>query len=100
MKRSRKYRSDRSILSLSASAPSLFSSMCGFFIPVLLSIVMTIAKYFLMWFTALFYPSIVLPYDPSSISFYFELVANAVLAPIIFKFLDLFSYMLIAESDI
>ena len=72
----------------------------GFFIPVLLGIVMTIAKYFLMWFTALFYPSIVLPYDPSSISFYFELVANAVLAPIIFKFLDLFSYMLIAESDI
>ena len=72
----------------------------GFFIPVLLGLVMTIAKYFLMWFISLFYPSIVIPYDPSSMAFYFEIAANALLAPIVFKFLDLFSYMLIAESDI
>lgn len=72
----------------------------GFFIPVLLGFVMTLIKYFLMWFTALFYPSIVIPYDPSSMAFYFELAANSLLSPIIFKFLDLFSYMLLTESEI
>ncbi len=72
----------------------------GFFIPVIMGLIMTAAKFFLAWFISLFYPSIVLPYDPSTIAFYFELAANALLAPIIFKFLDLFSYMLIPESSL
>lgn len=72
----------------------------GIFIPIILSLVMTAAKFLLSWFISLFYPSIVIPYDPSTAAFYFELVANALLAPIIFRFLDLFSYMLIPEDEL
>ncbi len=72
----------------------------GIFIPVLMGFVMTIAKFLLSWFISLFYPSIVIPYNPSTVSFYFELAANALFAPIVFKFLDLFSYMLIPEDSL
>ncbi len=70
----------------------------GFFMPVLIGFCGTFAKVFIIWILSLFYTSII-KYQIFSIMFLFELVANSLLAPFVFKFLNLFRTSLNIKSE-
>lgn len=71
----------------------------GFFLPALLGLCATLVKAFIVWIISIFFPGSVVPYNFISLKFIFELVANAVLTPLIFKFLKIFSHMLLLENE-
>lgn len=71
-----------------------FIGFTGFFMPCVLGFTATITKVILIWLVSLFYPSIVINYNPFSVAFFFELVANTFLAPVIFKLLSSFVRLL------
>lgn len=61
----------------------------GFTIPFTIGIVSTLSKAFIIWIISLFYTSIV-HYNVFSWNFLFELIANALLTPVIFKLMNCF----------
>lgn len=70
----------------------------GVFMPCLIIFVATMAKVLFMWVLSLFF--INLPkYDVFSLSFVFEVVANVVLAPIIFRVMSAFKTLLSLEDE-
>lgn len=71
----------------------------GFFIPVLLGLCATIAKTIVIWIVTLLYPSTVLNYNPFTIAYLFELAANSLLSPLIFKFLSLFEKRIVLKME-
>lgn len=62
----------------------------GVFFPVLLGFLATLFKAFIIWIVFLFYPNVNLKYSLFSVSFAFELLFNAILTPLVFKFMDIF----------
>lgn len=62
----------------------------GFFIPVLIGLGATFLKVFITWLMTLFYPNTVLNYNIISMNFFFELLFNSILCPVIFKILSCF----------
>ena len=62
----------------------------GVFFPILLGSLATIFKAFLLWVISIFYPNLNLIYTVFSFSFLFELLLNAILSPLVFRFLDIF----------
>ena len=62
----------------------------GFFMPAILGGAATLLKSFLVFLIALFYPAVHASYRIFSVSFIFEFLCNALLTPLIFKFLSLF----------
>lgn len=70
----------------------------GFFMPVLIGFCGTFAKALIVWLMSLFYTSII-TYQLFSVMFLFELIANSLLAPFVFKFLNLFKNVLSTKSE-
>ena len=62
----------------------------GIIIPAVLGFCATIIKCLLILFIAFLFPSSVVKYNPFSMMFLFELCANTVLTPVVFKILGIF----------
>lgn len=71
----------------------------GIFIPMLIGFCATLLKALVIWLISFFFQESVVPYNILSLKFCFELIANSVLTPIVFKFLRIFSNMLLLENE-
>lgn len=70
----------------------------GILLPMVLGFVATLAKAGLIWVVALFYPLGIQTYELFSVSFVVELTLNTILAPLTFRFLDLFAPLVTVEK--
>ena len=71
----------------------------GFLLPALAGLCATLFKALVILMISVFFPGSVLFYNLVSIEFLFTLAANALLTPLIFKFLGLFNSMLLLENE-
>lgn len=62
----------------------------GIFFPFLLGALSTVFKAVVLWCITVFYPNVSIPTEAFSFAFGFEVLFNALLAPLVFKFLDIF----------
>ncbi len=74
-------------------------NMNGIFIPAVVGALATLAKAFTIWVLSAAFPISVNHYSLLSTSFLFEISANAVLTPIIFKFLGIFKATLLIDTE-
>ncbi|WP_407429042.1 rod shape-determining protein MreD [Treponema sp.] len=74
-------------------------NMNGIFIPVLIGFCATLIKTTIIFIISVFFPNSVVPYSIFSISFLFEIAANSILTPVIFRFLDIFSGMILLNPE-
>ena len=74
-------------------------NMSGIALPVLIGFSATIIKVILIGMISVFFPDSIVPYSLLSKAFLFELAANALLTPLVFKFLDLFSSLLLLNPE-
>lgn len=88
----------RTVIGYVAGKFSKSLNISGFFLPALLGFSATLAKALVIWIISIFFPGSVNSYNLVSVQFLFELFANAVLTPVIFKFLGIFSNMLLLEN--
>ena len=88
----------RTIIGYAAGFLNKNFNMGGIFLPLVLCALATVAKAFLVAGASVFFPLSVNRYAIFSTPFLFELSANAVLTPILFKFLSLFSRNLLVEN--
>ncbi len=70
----------------------------GVLLPMLLGFVATLVKACLLWIISLFYPLGIQTYVLFSVTFVVELFLNTILAPITFRFLDLFAQFIVVEK--
>ncbi|MBQ0052748.1 MAG: rod shape-determining protein MreD [Treponema sp.] len=87
----------RTIIGYVAGIFSKSLNIVGFFIPAFLGILATLVKALLIWFISIFFVNSVNSYNLLSVQFLFELGANAILTPFVFKFLGIFDKMLLLE---
>ncbi|MGP1457837.1 MAG: rod shape-determining protein MreD [Treponema sp.] len=66
----------------------------GIFIPCMLGAAGTVSKFLLTYVISLFFPAITLPEGFLSFPFLFELGANTIFAPVLFKLLGAFESMI------
>ena len=71
----------------------------GMFFPFILGAFSTLFKAFVLWLIAVFYPNVNVSYSIFSISFGFELLLNSVLAPFVFKFLNIFKNGILLDLE-
>ena len=71
----------------------------GVFLPLLIGFFATLFKAVLIFIISVFFPDSVVPYSLYSVTFLFELAANAVLTPLVFKFLDVFSNVILLDPE-
>ncbi|MBR3549504.1 MAG: rod shape-determining protein MreD [Treponema sp.] len=71
----------------------------GIIIPAVLGFCATIVKCLLILFIAFLFPSSVMPYNPFSSMFLFELCANTILTPIMFKILGIFKNLIVLNPE-
>lgn len=71
----------------------------GILIPALLGFLATLLKAAMLWLISVMYPSGIMAYNPVSWMFLFELVLNSVLTPLMFKFLKLFSNLVLVKPE-
>lgn len=71
----------------------------GFVVPAILGFISTILKALLLWFLSFVFPAKVLIFNPFTWGFLFELAANTLLAPVIFKFLSIFRKSIILNPE-
>ena len=71
----------------------------GFFVPFLLALIVTAIKVFIIQIIYLLFPSVDVSYTIFSFDFLFELLANAFLAPFIFRFLRVFKNSVILKPE-
>ena len=74
-------------------------NMNGVFLPVLIGFVATLMKVLLVFIISVFFPDSIVPYALLSKAFLFELCANSILTPLVFKFLGLFSGMILLDPE-
>lgn len=80
----------RTILGYIAGIFSEHIIITGILIPALTVAVGTVTKHLLIWIISFFYVYTINPTNIFSVNFLFELLANTILAPFIFKFLGYF----------
>lgn len=71
----------------------------GFLLPVLAGFCATLVKALVIWIISFFFPGSVVSYNLISSKFLFSLAANALLTPLVFKFLGVFNSMLLLENE-
>ncbi len=71
----------------------------GVIMPALLGLGATLMKTLMLFVLSYLYPTSVMKYNPFSWLFLFELCANVVLTPILFKFLGLFKKTLLLRPE-
>lgn len=69
----------------------------GVFLPAFIGFCGTIIKSFILWIISIFFQNSVNSYGIFTVSFGFELIANSLLTPVIFKFLSIFDQMLLLD---
>ncbi|MBQ9623532.1 MAG: rod shape-determining protein MreD [Treponema sp.] len=74
-------------------------NMDGVFLPILIGFVATLMKVFMIFVISVFFPDSVVPYSLLSKSFLFELAANSILTPLVFKFLGIFSNVILLNPE-
>lgn len=74
-------------------------NISGVIFPVLLGAAGTLAKAVILWLVSVFYPSINIAYNIFSTSFAFEILLNAFLTPVIFRFMDVFSNSIVLNPE-
>ncbi|MBO6218855.1 rod shape-determining protein MreD [Treponema sp. UBA3813] len=74
-------------------------NMNGIFLPILIGFIATLIKVLLVFVISVFFPDSVIPYSIFSKAFLFELCANSILTPLVFKFLGSFSGMILLEPE-
>lgn len=71
----------------------------GIFIPSVLGLSATVIKALLLLFVNVLYPNYVSAFNPFSWVFLFELIANTLLAPVVFRFLSLFEKSILLKPE-
>ena len=71
----------------------------GIVMPGAIIFIATISKCLIIWIMSLFFPHYVSTYNAISFSFLFEIIANSVLAPLMFKVLSFFDRFLAFHKD-
>ncbi|MBQ8014213.1 MAG: rod shape-determining protein MreD [Treponema sp.] len=89
----------RTIIGYFAGIFSKTLNMSGFFLPVLIGLGATLLKSLLIAAISIFFPDSVVAYSLFSKSFLFELASNALLTPLVFKFLDIFSNFILLNPE-
>ena len=74
-------------------------NMQGVFLPVLIGFLATLLKTLLIFIISVFFPDSVVPYSLLSKPFLFEIAANSLLTPLVFKFLDIFSGVILLDPE-
>lgn len=74
-------------------------NLSGFFVPFAFGFIATIAKKFLIILISALFPAVNSGVTIFSTNFAFELLANTIFTPIIFKFLDIFSEKLLLAPE-
>ncbi|WP_178842325.1 rod shape-determining protein MreD [uncultured Treponema sp.] len=80
----------RTVFGYTAGLFSKTLNINGVFFPFLLGALSTIFKAVILWCITVFYPNVSIAREAVSFSFGFEVLFNALLAPLVFKFLDVF----------
>ena len=87
----------RTIIGYAAGFFSGALNFKGIFIPALLGACATVSKFLLTYVISLFFPAITVPSVFLSFLFLFELTANTVLAPLLFRLLSAFETSLLLK---
>lgn len=74
-------------------------NMNGVFLPIFIGFCATLMKTLLVFIISVFFPDSVVPYSLLSKPFLFELGANALLTPIVFRFLGVFSGVILLDPE-
>ena len=74
-------------------------NIAGAITPFIFGLLATIVKKFLILFISLLFPAVNSGVPIFSMDFLFEIVANAILTPILFRFLDIFSEKLLLSPE-
>ena len=74
-------------------------NMSGFFLPVLIGFLATLFKVLLVGIVSIFFVDSVVPYTLLSKEFLFEITANSLLTPLVFKFLSIFSGVILLNPE-
>lgn len=89
----------RTILGYSGGIFNKILNTQGILTPALIGFCATLAKGILIWFINILYPNAVISYNPISLLFLFEIIANTILSPVIFKLLSLFEKIIILAPE-
>lgn len=74
-------------------------NMSGVFLPVLIGFLATMLKVLMVFVISVFFPGSVVPYSLLSRAFLFELCANSILTPLVFRYLRLFDAMILLDTE-
>ena len=74
-------------------------NMSGFFLPVLIGFLASLFKVLLVGVVSIFFVDSVVPYTLLSKEFLFEITANSLLTPLVFKFLNIFSGVILLNPE-
>ncbi len=88
----------RTVVGYAAGRLNKTLNINGFLLPALAGFCATLLKAVLIWIISIFFPGSVLAYNLISVEFAFEILANAVFTPVVFKLLGIFSSMLLLEN--
>lgn len=89
----------RTIIGYSGGIFNKILNTQGIFTPALIGFCATIVKGIVIWLINILYPAAVMTYNPISLMFLFELIANTILSPVIFKLLSLFENIIILAPE-
>lgn len=89
----------RTIIGYSGGIFNKILNTQGIFTPALIGFSATIVKGIVIWLINILYPAAVMTYNPISLMFLFELIANTILSPVIFKLLSLFENIIILAPE-
>lgn len=90
----------RTVLGYTSGLFKKILNLKSVFVLFLIGLGATIAKALLIYLASLLFPNMVNSYNIISKVFLFELAVNAILTPVIFKFLNCFSKILIIEEKV
>lgn len=74
-------------------------NMTGIFLPILIGFCATLLKILLVGIISVFFPDSVASYSLFSKSFLFELTANSLLTPLVFRFLGVFDNIILLDPE-
>lgn len=89
----------RSVIGYIAGIFNKTLNMSGVFLPLIIGFFATLFKALLVFVISVFFQDSIVPYSLLSKPFLFELSANSVLTPIVFKFLSIFSDLILLDPE-
>ena len=73
--------------------------MHSFVFPFILGLASTVLKFLLIWLICVFYTNLDISVNFFSVNFLKEMIFNAVLVPIMFKFMNIFSNSIVLTPE-